>query len=177
MASFGDIISIGLGIISNKDKILPMWSKIEAVIQEVMTLYPDIRALISEIAPQLVPAATATSAQKFVYVPPDGLSVTWLQQALNTLMNAGLTTDGVYGPATQAAVSAFQTAKKLTADGWAGVATSAAIHAALAKVTPAPAATPTTPASGTPAPAATPAAHSAPAVTPAKATPAVKPAH
>jgi peptidoglycan hydrolase-like protein with peptidoglycan-binding domain len=171
MASFGDIISIGLSIISNKDKILPMWSKIESVIQEVMTLYPDVRSLISEIAPQLVPAATATSAQKFVYVPPDGLSVTWLQQSLNTLMNAGLTADGVYGPATQAAVSAFQTANGLTADGWAGVATSAAIHAALAKA--APAATPA-------APAATPAAPvghsipSTPAATPPKAT---KPAH
>jgi Putative peptidoglycan binding domain len=174
MASFGDIISIGLGIISNKDKILPMWSKIEAVIQEVMTLYPDIRALISEIAPQLVPAATATSAQKFVYVPPDGLSVTWLQQALNTLMNAGLTADGVYGPATQAAVSAFQTANGLTADGWAGVATSAAIHAALAKATPA---APTTSPAAPAAPAATPApaAHSAPAA-PKVASPA-KPAH
>jgi peptidoglycan hydrolase-like protein with peptidoglycan-binding domain len=175
MASFGDIISIGLSIISNKDKILPMWSKIESVIQEVMTLYPDVRSLISEIAPQLVPAATATSAQKFVYVPPDGLSVTWLQQALNTLMNAGLTTDGVYGPATQAAVSAFQTANKLTADGWAGVATSAAIHAALAKASPAPASPAATPV--TPAPAAAPVGHSIPSAAPPKATPAAKPAH
>jgi putative chitinase len=56
----------------------------------------------------------------------------WLQQSLNTLgADPQLKTDGVAGPATIAAVKAFQTSQGLTADGVAGPQTIAAIEAAL----------------------------------------------
>jgi putative chitinase len=56
----------------------------------------------------------------------------WLQQSLNTLgADPQLEADGVAGPATSAAVKAFQTSQGLTADGDAGPLTIAAIEAAL----------------------------------------------
>jgi putative chitinase len=56
----------------------------------------------------------------------------WLQQSLNTLgADPQLEADGVAGPATSAAVKAFQTSQGLTADGVAGPRTIAAIEAAL----------------------------------------------
>ena len=55
-----------------------------------------------------------------------------LQKALTTLGYAAGTADGTYGTTTAQAVTAFQTAKGLTADGVAGVKTLAAINAALA---------------------------------------------
>lgn len=47
-----------------------------------------------------------------------GASVKWIQKRL-----PGLTVDGAFGPATTAAVKAFQTSKKLTADGIVGLDT------------------------------------------------------
>lgn len=60
-------------------------------------------------------------------------SVATLQAALTSLGYAAGTPDGSYGPATVAAVTAFQTANGLPADGVAGPATLAAINTALAK--------------------------------------------
>ena len=53
----------------------------------------------------------------------DGQGVRWLQSALNTYMNAGLTVDGQYGAATENAVLAFQKSAGLDQDGKAGVNT------------------------------------------------------
>ena len=50
----------------------------------------------------------------------DGQGVRWLQQALNTYMNAGLTVDGQYGSATEEAVRIFQGIAGLSQDGKAG---------------------------------------------------------
>ena len=61
-----------------------------------------------------------------------GSSVTDLQKALNQLGYDVGTADGTYGPATTAAVTAFQKDKGLTQDGTAGPATLAAINTALA---------------------------------------------
>jgi murein L,D-transpeptidase YcbB/YkuD len=56
-------------------------------------------------------------------------SMTWLQQRLNALGNQ-LTVDGVGGPATKAAVEAFQKKAGLTVDGIAGPVTRAALKQA-----------------------------------------------
>jgi hypothetical protein len=53
--------------------------------------------------------------------------VKYLQQRLNALMNAGLKVEGNFGPATKAAVIAFQKKKGLKADGVVGTNTWAAL--------------------------------------------------
>ena len=50
-------------------------------------------------------------------------AVKWLQQALNTVMNSGLTVDGAYGPLTKSAVKAFQKKYSIKANGKASKAT------------------------------------------------------
>ncbi len=60
------------------------------------------------------------------------LEVKTVQQALNQLGTAQLTVDGIYGPLTQQAVSAFQQANGLTVDGIVGPQTSQALNTALA---------------------------------------------
>ena len=64
--------------------------------------------------------------------PGHGLEVKTVQQALNQLGTAQLTVDGIYGPLTQQAVSAFQQANGLTVDGIVGPQTSQALNTALA---------------------------------------------
>lgn len=59
------------------------------------------------------------------YIPSDydsakASGAAWVQRTLNTCMDAGLVVTGTYDDATKAAVTKFQTAKKLTADGMAG---------------------------------------------------------
>jgi hypothetical protein len=88
------------------------------------------------------PATTtpATTTPNVTSVPTDttlrpgdsGSSVTSLQQALTQLGYEAGTADGTYGPATTAAVAAFQKAEGLTEDGIAGPTTLTAINTALA---------------------------------------------
>ncbi len=59
------------------------------------------------------------------YIPSDyesaiGFGTAWVQRALNTCINAGLVVTSTYDDATKAAVSDFQSVKKLTVDGYAG---------------------------------------------------------
>lgn len=59
------------------------------------------------------------------YIPSDyesaiGFGTAWVQRALNTCIHAGLTVTNTYDDATKAAVSNFQSVKKLTVDGYAG---------------------------------------------------------
>jgi peptidoglycan hydrolase-like protein with peptidoglycan-binding domain len=75
------------------------------------------------LSPDKAPAAAATTL--------DVNGVKWTQTALNLLLNESLKIDGVYGAATKAAVSKFQTANNLQADGWAGTKTADALRAAL----------------------------------------------
>ena len=64
--------------------------------------------------------------------PATARGTIWVQQSLNHLgTEPGLTVDGGYGPATVAAVKAFQTAHGLGDDGKIGPLTIAAIEAAL----------------------------------------------
>ena len=55
-----------------------------------------------------------------------------LQEALSQLGTAQLKADGIYGPLTQQAVSAFQQANGLTVDGIVGAQTAQALNTALA---------------------------------------------
>ncbi|MEV4350081.1 peptidoglycan DD-metalloendopeptidase family protein [Actinoplanes sp. NPDC049596] len=61
-----------------------------------------------------------------------GAAVRTLQESLNKVIRAGLAVDGDFGPATQAAVVAFQRKRGLDPDGVYGPATAAAMRAALA---------------------------------------------
>ena len=58
-----------------------------------------------------------------------GAAVVQLQVALNNCSAAGLTSDGIFGRGTEAAVKAFQASKMLTADGLAGAITKATLNA------------------------------------------------
>jgi len=87
------------------------------------------------------PATTTPATSGKVTLPASGklkpgdtgAEVKTLQHALVTIGAApSLTVDGHYGPATQAAVAAFQQSNGLTADGIVGPQTAAAINSALA---------------------------------------------
>jgi Putative peptidoglycan binding domain len=77
------------------------------------------------------PAAGASGPTATLKPGDHGSEVTALQQALNRLGYPIGTVDGVYGPATQAALARFQTASRLTSDGVFGPATLAALTSAL----------------------------------------------
>jgi hypothetical protein len=70
---------------------------------------------------------TATSTLK---AGMSGSAVSAFQTALNNFGGASLSVDGSFGPATAAAVKAFQTSKGLSADGVAGPATQGALATA-----------------------------------------------
>ena len=72
--------------------------------------------------------------------------VAWVQRSLNQVMGSGLAVDGVMGPNTRAAITAFQRSEGLAADGIAGPLTQAALQRRLTSpYRPAP--TPAAPAS------------------------------
>ncbi len=79
-----------------------------------------------------VPKITVPAAGSALKPGSSGAEVTKLQNALKTLGYDPGAVDGAYGPTTQAAVSKFQTDKKLSADGIVGPETAAAINTALA---------------------------------------------
>jgi hypothetical protein len=76
-----------------------------------------------------VPRLPAPSLPDAVLPGSDHDDVAALQLALNAKDNASLSVDGVYGSATTAAVSSFQTQHGLSIDGLAGPLTIAAIKA------------------------------------------------
>ncbi|MBV9929447.1 MAG: peptidoglycan-binding protein [Alphaproteobacteria bacterium] len=59
----------------------------------------------------------------------DAANVRWLQSALNRAGGAALVVDGIAGPATRAAIRAFQARNGLAVDGIAGPVTLALLHA------------------------------------------------
>lgn len=93
-------------------------------------------ALFPNLAPELRLAAGAVAAY-------DNDKTKWLQQALNVILgpDENLVVDGIYGPATVAAVEQFQQQQVgLKVDGWAYRVTTPLIEAALAKMLTKPAA-------------------------------------
>jgi peptidoglycan hydrolase-like protein with peptidoglycan-binding domain len=91
----------------------------------------QIAPLLSRIGNTTFPGFSADKAAEAAATTLDGNGVKWTQTALNLLLNASLEVDGVYGPATKAAVTEFQSTKSLEADGWAGTKTTDALRAAL----------------------------------------------
>jgi peptidoglycan hydrolase-like protein with peptidoglycan-binding domain len=73
-------------------------------------------------------SSTVTSHSTVQY-GSTGSQVKTLQTYLNTLLGAGLTVDGSFGPATQKAVKSYQTSKGLSVDGICGPNTWAALEA------------------------------------------------
>jgi peptidoglycan hydrolase-like protein with peptidoglycan-binding domain len=128
VASFTDIVGIGLRIVSNREKIAQMWDQVAPVVREVTKIYPQIKQLVDTVAPGVTASTAPTPSEA------PSLSVQWLQEALNKLDNSGLEVDGDYGEATRGAVAEYQRAHPpLEIDGWAGVATQASIYEALQK--------------------------------------------
>jgi peptidoglycan hydrolase-like protein with peptidoglycan-binding domain len=96
---------------------------------------PLLEQLGSQLFPNAKPELHAVAAVMAAFDPS---TTKWLQGSLNLLLtpSPNLVVDGLYGPATRAAVTAYQTQLGLTPDGWAGRLTQAAIDLALGKSQP-----------------------------------------
>jgi peptidoglycan hydrolase-like protein with peptidoglycan-binding domain len=131
--SLGSIIQIGLRLIQHRAEVQAMWNRVDRFIGEAMALFPELRALMAKIAPELVAASpglrTVEIGRPLATAPQ--YSVSWLQQGLNTVADGGLAVDGQLGPLTQTAIRHFQRTRGLVVDGWAGAATMAALDAEL----------------------------------------------
>jgi peptidoglycan hydrolase-like protein with peptidoglycan-binding domain len=127
----GSFISIALRIFTHRDEVSKVYHKVHNQGRELERLIPEVQKAISDslkimddvnsVLRKVAPEVMADLPKALQPV----LDVKWLQTSLNTLMNAGLVIDGVYGQLTGEAVKAFQQANGLTVDGWAGVQTEA----------------------------------------------------
>lgn len=101
----------------------------------IQSLSKPLAALLTDVGAALFPkAAPELHVVGGVLAAFDPDLTKWLQGSLNSLNNAGLVVDGIYGPRTRDAVLAFQAKYGLKADGLAGQVTQAAIQALLAKL-------------------------------------------
>lgn len=94
----------------------------------VSVLEKQAESLLPNVAPELRLAAAIVTGY-------DNDRTKWLQQALNTILEINIEVDGIYGPATVAAVEQFQTQHLgLKIDGFAYRVTHAAIQATMARI-------------------------------------------
>ena len=129
--NIGTMLQIVMRLMSHSNEISKAMQEVKAASNSIERLVPQVqlvlvdagrvitntRQLLGQLAPELI----QTDVQEIKF------DVKWLQQSLNTLMNAGLVVDGDYGQLTAEAVKNFQRAHGLTVDGWAGVMTEAKI--------------------------------------------------
>lgn len=94
-------------------------------------------ALVGEEAlPVPPPEGPDTESKPTLRQGDTGEWVTYLQQQLNSDNRAGLATDGIFGPATDSAVRAYQTSRHLDVDGIVGPQTWDALETDAPPVTP-----------------------------------------
>lgn len=91
-----------------------------------------LETMAEHLFPNLAPELRVAAAVVATY---DTDKTKWLQQALNVILGTSLAVDGIYGPATVAAVEQFQERTVgLKVDGWAYRITTPLIETALAKI-------------------------------------------
>ena len=91
-----------------------LWPAVQTTMEQTIKLANDVQALAAGIAPELMlPITQASSEPKY--------DVRWVQQGLQQLGFDSGPIDGIMGPRTQMAISAFQQAHGLMPDGWFGV--------------------------------------------------------
>lgn len=100
--------------------------------EEIGRLIPEVYGLMVKIAPEFFGSAAATALPPAAAASPT-YNVKWLQESLVQLGHNPGPIDGIMGPRTEQAISAFQAATGLVADGWAGSATLAALDNALSR--------------------------------------------
>jgi murein L,D-transpeptidase YcbB/YkuD len=100
----------------------------ESIVQKIEDLAPDVTSVLKDIGARFFPQAAQDIQVVAGAVTIDPAYVKTLQGDLNLLTNAGLVVDGIYGKATQAAVTSFQQTHNLDVDGVAGKLTQAAIQ-------------------------------------------------
>ena len=129
--SIGNIIGIGMRIISNRQEVARVGQKVIAEIVKAEQLFGEVRELMAVIAPELLVDLHIVQAlpARFQEEKHD-FDVRWVQQALNHLLHPDvvLKVDGKMGPKTAAAISEYQTQRGLPVDGWMGVVTLAALE-------------------------------------------------
>lgn len=99
----------------------------------VPELVPVLESVGESLFPNLAPELHALAAATTAFNPNFTM---WLQGALNGFLNdpsLKLAVDGIYGPATVAAVEAVQAKLGLSVDGWAGAITRSALSLVMSK--------------------------------------------
>ena len=113
----GAIISIGLKLVANRDKIANAWGTVQPILKQLQD-----SGVIADLVAEGSCAATAND-----------VGTSGCRRVSTSSSDAGLAVDGSYGEKTREAVTAYQQAHSLEPDGWAGVATQASIYEELAK--------------------------------------------
>lgn len=125
--NIGQMFGIALRTINHRSDLERIWAQAaERRVRELLDFASQAHDVANKIVPGLL-AGDQTAGQEQKY------DVRWLQMSLNTLINARLTVDGIYGPLTQNAVREFQRQHGLVEDGWAGIATESKIVELLGK--------------------------------------------
>lgn len=108
--------------VGHKEWALPRGRKIDPSF-DMVGFREHVAALLHGTTPPPVITATVDPKRSMLRRGDQGNSIRELQLALNLKFNAGLTVDGAFGAATDAAVRQAQRAKGLTVDGLVGPAT------------------------------------------------------